>query len=201
MKGLTDRQQEILDLIKSNLEENGLPPTRADIARILGFKSPNAAEQHLRAIEKKGFISILAGASRGIILNTEEDLGIPVIGLVAAGGPILAQENIEKRIPQARNILTNKIDYYLRVKGDSMVDVGIYENDLIGVNKNNPVKVGSIVIARIGEEVTVKTLESISSSQIVLKAENSEYSNIEINPEKDEIVFEGTCVGLLRDFS
>ena len=201
MKGLTDRQQEILDLIKSNLEDNGLPPTRADIARTLGFKSPNAAEQHLRAIEKKGFISILAGASRGIILNTEEDLGIPVIGLVAAGGPILAQENIEKRIPQAQNILSNKIDYYLRVKGDSMVDVGIYENDLIGVNKENPVKVGSIVIARIGEEVTVKTLESISSKQVVLKAENSEYSDIEINPEKDEIVFEGTCVGLLRDFS
>tara|TARA_X000001036_G_scaffold320923_1_gene299431 strand:- start:1219 stop:1824 length:606 start_codon:yes stop_codon:yes gene_type:complete len=201
MKGLTKRQQEILDLIKSNLEDNGLPPTRADIARTLGFKSPNAAEQHLRAIEKKGFISILAGASRGIILNTEEDLGIPVIGLVAAGGPILAQENIEKRIPQAQNILSNKIDYYLRVKGDSMVDVGIYENDLLGVNKENPVKVGSIVIARIGEEVTVKTLESISSKQVVLKAENSEYSNIEINPEKDEIVFEGTCVGLLRDFS
>ncbi|MDC0071658.1 transcriptional repressor LexA [Gammaproteobacteria bacterium] len=201
MKGLTKRQQEILDLIKSNLEDNGLPPTRADIARTLGFKSPNAAEQHLRAIEKKGFISILAGASRGIILNTEENLGIPVIGLVAAGGPILAQENIEKRIPQAQNILSNKIDYYLRVKGDSMVDVGIYENDLIGVNKENPVKVGSIVIARIGEEVTVKTLESISSKQVVLKAENSEYSNIEINPEKDEIVFEGTCVGLLRDFS
>ena len=201
MKGLTDRQQEILDLIKSNLENNGLPPTRADIARTLGFKSPNAAEQHLRAIEKKGFISILAGASRGIILNTEEALGIPVIGLVAAGGPILAQENIEKRIPQAQNILSNKIDYYLRVKGDSMVDVGIYENDLIGVNKKNPIKVGSIVIARIGEEVTVKTLESISSNQVVLKAENSEYSNIEINPEKDDIVFEGTCVGLLRDFS
>ena len=201
MKGLTDRQQEILDLIKSNLENNGLPPTRADIARTLGFKSPNAAEQHLRAIEKKGFISILAGASRGIILNTEEALGIPVIGLVAAGGPILAQENIEKRIPQAQNILSNKIDYYLRVKGDSMVDIGIYENDLIGVNKKNPIKVGSIVIARIGEEVTVKTLESISSNQVVLKAENSEYSNIEINPEKDEIVFEGTCVGLLRDFS
>ena len=201
MKGLTKRQQEILDLIKSNLEDNGLPPTRADIARTLGFKSPNAAEQHLRAIEKKGFISILAGASRGIILNTEEDLGIPVIGLVAAGGPILAQENIEKRIPQAQNILSNKIDYYLRVKGDSMVDVGIYENDLLGVNKENPVKVGSIVIARIGEEVTVKTLASISSKQVVLKAENSEYSNIEINPEKDEIVFEGTCVGLLRDIS
>jgi repressor LexA len=201
MKGLTERQQEILDLIKDQLSNTGLPPTRADIARILGFKSPNAAEQHLRAIEKKGFIKIIAGASRGIVLNLEEDLGIPIIGLVAAGGPILAQENIEKRIPQAQNILSSKVDYYLRVKGDSMVDVGIYEDDLIGVNKNNPIKVGSIVVARIGEEVTVKTLESLSSAEVILKAENTNYSNINIDPKRDELVFEGTCVGLLRDFS
>ena len=201
MKGLTERQQEILDLIKDHLSNTGLPPTRADIARILGFKSPNAAEQHLRAIEKKGFIKIIAGASRGIVLNLEEDLGIPIIGLVAAGGPILAQENIEKRIPQAQNILSRKVDYYLRVKGDSMVDVGIYEDDLIGVNKNNPIKVGSIVVARIGEEVTVKTLESLSSAEVILKAENTNYSNINLDPKRDELVFEGTCVGLLRDFS
>ena len=201
MKGLTERQQEILDLIKDQLSNTGLPPTRADIARILGFKSPNAAEQHLRAIEKKGFIKIIAGASRGIVLNLEEGLGIPIIGLVAAGGPILAQENIEKRIPQAQNILSSKVDYYLRVKGDSMVDVGIYEDDLIGVNKNNPIKVGSIVVARIGEEVTVKTLESLSSAEVILKAENTNYSNINLDPKRDELVFEGTCVGLLRDFS
>jgi len=201
MKGLTERQQEILDLIKDQLSNTGLPPTRADIARILGFKSPNAAEQHLRAIEKKGFIRIIAGASRGIVLNLEEDLGIPIIGLVAAGGPILALENIEKRIPQAQNILSSKVDYYLRVKGDSMVDVGIYEDDLIGVNKNNPIKVGSIVVARIGEEVTVKTLESLSSAEVILKAENTNYSNINLDPKRDELVFEGTCVGLLRDFS
>jgi len=201
MKGLTERQQEILDLIKDQLSNTGLPPTRADIARILGFKSPNAAEQHLRAIEKKGFIKIIAGASRGIVLNLEEDLGIPIIGLVAAGGPILAQENIEKRIPQAQNILSSKVDYYLRVKGDSMVDVGIYEDDLIGVNKNNPIKVGSIVVARIGEEVTVKTLESLSSAEVILKAENTNYPNINLDPKRDELVFEGTCVGLLRDFS
>jgi len=201
MKGLTERQQEILDLIKDQLSNTGLPPTRADIARILGFKSPNAAEQHLRAIEKKGFIRIIAGASRGIVLNLKEDLGIPIIGLVAAGGPILAQENIEKRIPQAQNILSSKVDYYLRVKGDSMVDVGIYEDDLIGVNKNNPIKVGSIVVARIGEEVTVKTLESLSSAEVILKAENTNYSNINLDPKRDELVFEGTCVGLLRDFS
>ena len=201
MKGLTERQQEILDLIKDHLSNTGLPPTRADIARILGFKSPNAAEQHLRAIEKKGFIKIIAGASRGIVLNLEEDLGIPIIGLVAAGGPILAQENIEKRIPQAQNILSSKVDYYLRVKGDSMVDVGIYEDDLIGVNKNNPIKVGSIVVARIGEEVTVKTLESLSSAEVILKAENTNYSNINLDPKRDELAFEGTCVGLLRDLS
>ena len=201
MKGLTERQQEILDLIKDQLSNTGLPPTRADIARILGFKSPNAAEQHLRAIEKKGFIRIIAGASRGIVLNLEEDLGIPIIGLVAAGGPILAQENIEKRIPQAQNILSSKVDYYLRVKGDSMVDVGIYEDDLIGVNKNNPIKVGSIVVARIGEEVTVKTLELLSSAEVILKAENTNYSNINLDPKRDELVFEGTCVGLLRDLS
>ena len=114
MKDLTSRQREILELIKSHLKDKGFPPTRADISRTLGFKSHNAAEQHLRAIEKKGFISILAGASRGIVLN-EEEKGIPVIGLVAAGGPILAQENIEKRIPTSQSLLSEKVDYYLRV--------------------------------------------------------------------------------------
>lgn len=107
---------------------------------MLGFKSANAAEQHLRAIEKKGYLKILAGASRGIVLTEDEEKGIPVIGLVAAGGPILAQENIEKRIPSSQNLLTEKVDYYLRVKGDSMVDAGIFEEDLIGVQKTNDIK-------------------------------------------------------------
>ena len=135
MKNLTERQKEILDLIKSYIGDYGFPPTRADISKKLGFKSANAAEQHLRAIEKKGYIKILSGASRGIVLNEQEEKGIPVIGLVAAGGPILAQENIEKRIPNSQNLLTESVDYYLRVKGDSMVDVGIFEEDLIGVIK------------------------------------------------------------------
>ena len=104
MKNLTDRQKEILDLIKSYIGDYGFPPTRADISKELGFKSANAAEQHLRAIEKKGYIKILSGASRGIVLSEEEEKGIPVIGLVAAGGPILAQENIEKRIPKSSSI-------------------------------------------------------------------------------------------------
>jgi len=200
MKDLTSRQKEILDLIKDHLKEKGFPPTRADISRTLGFKSHNAAEQHLRAIEKKGFISILSGASRGIVLN-EEEKGIPVIGLVAAGGPILAQENIEKRIPSSQSLLSEKVDYYLRVKGDSMINVGIFEEDLIGVKKTNDIKVGSVVVARINEEVTVKTLKKFSSEEVVLKSENRNYSDIKVNPSVDELNFEGTCVGLLRNLS
>ena len=200
MKDLTSRQREILQLIKSHLKEKGFPPTRADISRTLGFKSHNAAEQHLRAIEKKGFISILAGASRGIVLN-EEEKGIPVIGLVAAGGPILAQENIDKRIPASQSLLSEHGDYYLRVKGDSMVDVGIFEEDLIGVKKTNDIKVGSVVVARINDEVTVKTLKKLSLEEVILKAENENYSDIKVNPSVDELNFEGTCVGLLRNLS
>ena len=200
MKDLTSRQREILELIKSHLKDKGFPPTRADISRTLGFKSHNAAEQHVRAIEKKGFISILAGASRGIVLN-EEEKGIPVIGLVAAGGPILAQENIEKRIPASQSLLSENVDYYLRVKGDSMVDVGIFEEDLIGVKKTNDIKVGSVVVARINDEVTVKTLKKLSLEEVILKAENENYSDIKVNPSVDELNFEGTCVGLLRNLS
>ena len=200
MKDLTSRQKEILALIKDHLKEKGFPPTRADISRTLGFKSHNAAEQHLRAIEKKGFISILSGASRGIVLN-EEEKGIPVIGLVAAGGPILAQENIEKRIPASQSLLSENVDYYLRVKGDSMIDVGIFEEDLIGVKKTNDIKVGSVVVARINDEVTVKTLKKLSLEEVILKAENENYSDIKVNPSVDELNFEGTCVGLLRNLS
>ncbi|MFL2701778.1 MAG: transcriptional repressor LexA [Gammaproteobacteria bacterium] len=201
MKNLTDRQKEILDLIKSFIGDYGFPPTRAEISKELGFKSANAAEQHLRAIEKKGYIKILSGASRGIVLSKEEEKGIPVIGLVAAGGPILAQENIEKRIPDSQSLLSENVDYYLRVKGDSMVDVGIFEEDLIGVKKTNDIKVGSVVVARINDEVTVKTLKKFSSEEVILKAENENYSDIKVNPSVDELNFEGTCVGLLRNLS
>jgi len=201
MKNLTDRQKEILDLIKSYIGDYGFPPTRADISKELGFKSANAAEQHLRAIEKKGYIKILSGASRGIVLSEEEKKGIPVIGLVAAGGPILAQENIEKRIPDSQSLLSKSVDYYLRVKGDSMVDVGIFEEDLIGVKKTNDIKVGSVVVARINDEVTVKTLKKFSSEEVILKSENENYSDIKVNPSADELNFEGTCVGLLRNLS
>ena len=199
MKNLTKRQEEILNLIKSHISDFGLPPTRADIANKLGFKSPNAAEQHLRAIEKKGFIKILSGASRGIVLSESENSEIPVIGLVAAGGPILAQENIEKTIPKSRNLFSDDIDYYLRVKGDSMVDVGIYEEDLIGVSKSKDFKVGNIVVARINDEVTVKTLIEMSQTKVVLRPENQNYKDIIVNPETDELAIEGSCVALVRE--
>lgn len=201
MKTLTNRQKEILDLIKSYIVDYGFPPTRAEISKILGFKSANAAEQHLRAIEKKGYIQILSGASRGIVLSEDEERGIPVIGLVAAGGPILAQENIEKRVPISQSLLTESVDYYLRVKGDSMIDVGIYEEDLIGVKKTADIKVGKVVVARINDEVTVKTLKKFSSEEVILKAENKNYSDIKVNPLIDKLNFEGTCVGLLRNLS
>ena len=200
MNNLTSRQSEIFEFIKKEIEFNGYPPTRSEIAKVFGFKSPNAAEDHLKALKKKGVLNIVSGASRGISI-VKEDLGIPVIGLVSAGGPILAQENIEKRIPSSQNILSHGVDFYLRVKGDSMIEAGILENDLIAVNKKTQIKKGSIVIARINNEVTVKTLKSISSDLVVLQPENSNYSNIEVNPKIEDLSFEGTCVGLLRDFS
>ena len=199
MNDLTTRQSEIFEFIKKEIEFNGYPPTRSEIAKVFGFKSPNAAEDHLKALKKKGVLNIVSGASRGISI-VKEDIGIPVIGLVSAGGPILAQENIEKRIPSTQNILSHGVDFYLRVKGDSMIEAGILENDLIAVNKKSQIKKGSIVIARINDEVTVKTLKSISSDLVVLQPENSNYSNIEVNPKKENLSFEGTCVGLLRDF-
>ena len=201
MKKLTKRQEEILNLIKAHIINLGFPPTRADIARSLGFKSPNAAEQHLRAIEKKGFIKILSGASRGIVLNDNDNENdqIPVIGLVAAGGPILAEENVEKTIPRSNNLLSSDVDYYLRVKGDSMVDIGIFEEDLIGVSKSANTKVGSVVVARINNEVTVKTLIEMSQNKVVLRPENQKYDDIIVNPQVEELAIEGSCVALLRE--
>ena len=200
MKKLTKRQSEIFNFIKKEIESNGYPPTRSEISRTFGFKSPNAAEDHLKALKKKGVLDLAAGTSRGISLNNEPS-EIPVIGLVSAGGPILAEENIEKTLPKNPGILSHGVDFYLKVKGDSMIDVGIFENDLIAINKNLPVKTGNIVVARINNEVTVKTLLKLSNKLVILKPENSSYKDLEINPTEESLVFEGTCVGLLRDFS
>ena len=199
MKDLTSRQREILELIKSNLKEKGFPPTRADISRTLGFKSHNAAEQHLRAIEKKGFISILAGASRGIVLN-EEEAGIPVIGLVAAGNPILAEENIENKLEIPSGMFNQEADFLLRVKGESMRDVGINEEDLIAVKKTQECKNGDIVVARINDEVTVKTFRNSGEGDVTLEPENKDFKPIKVNPKKEEFYLEGICVGVIKRF-
>ena len=199
MKDLTSRQKEILQLIRDYLNEKGFPPTRADISRTLGFKSPNAAEQHLRAIEKKGFISILSGASRGIVLNKEES-GIPVVGLVAAGNPILAEENIEKRLEIPSNMFSQKADFFLKVKGESMRDVGINEEDLIAVKKSKECKNGDIVVARINNEVTVKTFRTSGEGDVTLEPQNKNFKPIKINLAKEDFYLEGICVGVIKRF-
>ena len=171
-----------------------------EISNFFGFKSPNAAEDHLKALKKKGFIEILSGTSRGISLCANTIDEIPVIGLVSAGSPILAEENVEKKIP-ALPISSHGVDYYLKVKGDSMIDVGIFENDLIAVNKDLKIKKNAIVIARLDDDVTVKTLKELSDNKIVLKAENKNYKDIVIDPNKVSLNFEGTCIGLIRNMS
>ncbi|MEC7865922.1 MAG: transcriptional repressor LexA, partial [Pseudomonadota bacterium] len=195
----TSRQKEILQLIRDYLNEKGFPPTRADISRTLGFKSPNAAEQHLRAIEKKGFISILSGASRGIVLNKEES-GIPVVGLVAAGNPILAEENIEKRLEVPSNMFSQRADFFLKVKGESMRDVGINEEDLIAVKKSKECKNGDIVVARINNEVTVKTFRTSGEGDVTLEPQNKNFKPIKINLAKEDFYLEGICVGVIKRF-
>ena len=200
MNDLTSRQKEIFDFIKSKISKEGYPPTRMEISNFFGFKSPNAAEDHLKALKKKGFIEILSGTSRGISLCANTIDQIPVIGLVSAGSPILAEENVEKKIP-ALPISSHGVDYYLKVKGDSMIDVGIFENDLIAVNKDLKIKKNAIVIARLDDDVTVKTLKEISDNKIVLKAENKNYKDIVIDPNKVSLNFEGTCIGLIRNMS
>ena len=195
---LTDRQQEVLDLIRRHSEETGYPPTRADIARELGFRSANAAEEHLKALARKGAIEMIAGASRGIRI-ADENKGIPVVGRVAAGNPILAQEHIEEYCTLPSSFFNPPADYFLRVKGDSMIDVGIYENDLLAVHKTGDAANGQIVVARIDDEVTVKRLQRTRSKyQLLLLPENSNYQPIEVDLREQNFAIEGLSVGVLR---
>ncbi len=195
---LTPRQQEVLDLVRRYSEETGYPPTRADIARELGFRSANAAEEHLKALARKGAIEMIAGASRGIRI-TEENKGIPIVGRVAAGNPILAQEHIEDYCNLPANFFHPAADYFLRVKGDSMIDVGILEDDLLAVHRTPEAEHGQIVVARIGEEVTVKRLQRTRSKyQLLLLPENPLYSPIKIDLREQEFAIEGVSVGVLR---
>ena len=196
---LTSRQEQVLQLIKDYIDETGYPPTRADIAKELGFKSANAAEEHLRALAKKGVIEIVPGASRGIRLPETERAGIPIVGRVAAGSPILAQEHIEDHCELKPEFFSPAADYFLRVHGDSMIDVGIFDGDLLAVHKTNQARNGQIVVARIGEEVTVKRFKKQSNSAIVqLIAENPDYDPIEVDLRDEEFSIEGLSVGILR---
>ena len=203
MKEITSQQQRVLDCIQIYINKTCFPPTRANICKELGFKSPNSAETHLRALEKKGFISIESGASRGISIiknqeQTSNDNEYPVIGLVAAGSPTLAEENIERTINCPNSFFESNFDYFLKVKGLSMKDAGIMEDDLIAVKKTTDVKNGDIVIARLGDEVTVKFFKRKSSNIVELEPANKDYNNIVVNLEHDELHIEGKSIGLLR---
>ncbi|OCG44838.1 repressor LexA [Gilliamella sp. Choc5-1] len=206
MRPLTERQQEIYDLIKDNIQTTGMPPTRAEIAQKLGFRSANAAEEHLKALAKKGAIEMIAGSSRGIRLLLEnpveqnEPEGLPLIGQVAAGSPILAQEHIESHYQVDPSLFKPRADFLLRVQGMSMKDIGIFDGDLLAVHKTQDVKNGQVVVARIDDEVTVKRL-SRKGKHVHLIAENVEFSPIKVDLEHQNFAIEGLAVGIIRNGS
>ncbi len=197
MYKLTKRQSEILELIKSHSEETGYPPTRAEIAKTFGFRSPNAAEEHLRALARKGAIEIIPGASRGIRLPATELSGLPVVGQVAAGSPILAQEHIEDHLAINPAIFSPKADFMLRVKGMSMKNVGIFDGDFLAIHKTSTALNGQIVVARIDDEVTVKRFEQVKN-KVYLHPENDEFSTLEVDLTTDAFAIEGLSVGVIR---
>ena len=197
MEKLTQRQQQVLDIVRQHIDQTGYPPTRADIARELGFKSANAAEEHLKALARKGAIEIIAGASRGIRLPHNE--GIPIIGRVAAGNPVLAQENIEDYCNLPASFFKPAADYFLRVQGDSMIDVGIHDGDLLAVHSTPVAANGDVVVARIEDEVTVKRLHKTGDKRrLQLLPENPAYSPIEVDLAEQDFAIEGLSVGVLR---
>ena len=210
MRDLTSRQQEILALIKQHIADTGFPPTRAEIAAQLGFRSPNAAEEHLKALARKGVIELTSGASRGIRLRLLPDahgsdipsavqlaLSLPLVGRVAAGSPILAQEHVEASFALDPNLFDERPDYLLKVRGMSMRDAGILDGDLLAVKRTQEARNGQIVVARVGDEVTVKRLRRRGHA-IELLPENPDYSPIVVDARSGEFALEGIGVGLLR---
>lgn len=204
MENLTPRQQEILDFLKAWIAENSMPPTRAEMCAALGFRSPNAAEEHLRALERKGAIEMLAGSSRGIRIlmggddaANDEEHGLPLIGKVAAGSPILAQENISGRYPVSPLMFKPRADYLLKVAGQSMKDVGIMDGDWLAVHKTNQARNGQIVVARIDGDATVKRLK-LKGQTAYLIAENPDFLPIVVNLDKETLDVEGLVVGVVR---
>jgi len=205
MDELTERQAEILRLVRELTEVSGYPPTRAEIAERMGFRSVNAAEQHLRALEKKGAIDIEAGASRGIRVRDTRPgarlgklLELPVVGRVAAGSPILAEQHLDGRYQVDPNLFTPRADYLLRVRGMSMRDAGILEGDLLAVHRTQEARSGQIVVARLADEVTVKRFRRRGHT-VELEAENPEFKPIEVDLRRDALVIEGIAVGVIRN--
>jgi repressor LexA len=197
MNKLTNRQSEVLQVIKRHIESTGYPPTRADIALELGFKSANASEEHLKALARKGAIEIIPGTSRGIKLP--DSPGVPVVGRVAAGNPILATEHIEDYCEIAPGFFSPTADFLLTVKGDSMIECGILDGDLLAVHRTQEVNNGDIVVARIDDEVTVKRLKKQRSKyQITLLPENRDFAPIDVDLRRQEFAIEGLGVGVLR---
>lgn len=194
---LTPRQTEVLDFIKSHIDDTGYPPTRADIAKKLGFKSANASEEHLKALARKGAIEMIPGTSRGIKLP--ESLGIPIVGRVAAGNPILAAEHIEDYCELPATFFSPNADYLLQVRGDSMMECGILDGDLLAVHRTKNVNNGDIVVARIEDEVTVKRFRQNRSKHLItLLPENKDYSPIEVDLRHQDFEIEGLSVGIIR---
>ncbi len=201
MRPLTPRQAEILELIKCNIAETGMPPTRAEIAKRLGFKSANAAEEHLKALAKKGCIEIIPGTSRGIRLTQviePEEPGLPLIGQVAAGEPILAQEHVEQHYQVDPNMFHPSADFLLRVRGDSMKNIGILEGDLLAVHKSDQARNGQVVVARVEDDVTVKRFEK-KGNTVYLHAENEDYRPIIVDLTNQSLSIEGLAVGVIRN--
>ncbi|RLR64021.1 repressor LexA [Pseudomonas aeruginosa] len=199
MKALTARQQQVYDLVRDHISQTGMPPTRAEIASQLGFRSPNAAEEHLKALARKGVIEIVSGASRGIrLLLEEEPEGLPLIGRVAAGEPLLAQEHIESHYQVDPMLFKPSADFLLRVNGMSMKDIGIMDGDLLAVHKTQDVHNGQVIVARIEDEVTVKRFKK-SGNKIELHAENPEFSPIIVDLREQNFTVEGLAVGVIRN--
>jgi repressor LexA len=202
LPSLTKRQQQIYDLIKENIQQTGMPPTRAEIAKFFGFKSANAAEEHLKALAKKGYIEMLAGTSRGIRLleDSIEEEGLPLIGRVAAGEPILAEEHVEDHYKMDGNLFHPAADYLLRVNGESMKDIGIMDGDLLAVHQTTDVKNGQVVVARVENDVTVKRFKR-DGNVVYLHAENQAFEPIKVDLANQEFNIEGIAVGIIRSES
>ncbi len=199
MRELTPRQRQVLELVRDFIEERGMPPTRAEIARALGFRSANAAEEHLRALERKGVLNLYPGTSRGIRLrdSLRNQMGLPLVGRVAAGRPILAEEHIEARYQIDPGLFSPRPHYLLQVKGMSMKNAGILDGDLVAVHRTPDIRNRQIVVVRLDDEVTVKRYRQ-AGKQVWLLPENEDFEPIEIDLSEQSMVIEGIVVGVLR---